>query len=599
MISTFNNSARMVLLGVLLLASHSAMAIGLGNAVVESYLGQPLVARIDLITGPTDDLSNVTAGLASADDFALIGASRAAISVPLRFEVQTSEEGTRILVTSDLAVRDPVIRLIVEVNWSSGRLLREYTLFLDPPTVASPAPAPTPSRSDDRRPTRSEPSATAPAAAETPSAAPLPEPGAGEFIEPGDDEYGPVRSGDTLWRIASNWSQGSGMNINQVMVAIQRSNPQAFINNNINLLKKGAILRMPRREVITGISPAVARAEVTEQAEAFETTTVSAPAVETPLVDEGAAASTFDSDSSSDYSEGQLEIVPPSEDVDADSAYGFEESGDESDADVGVQALREELARTEEDLISEQQENEYLRQRIEELEGSLAETDSGATVADQDLAQLENRLREDRLAEADTPEPASPVQQSAPPKVTTASSEDSPWYDNALVWIIALLLAIAIVIGWIISRRSSADDFPAQDEGTVRNIKDEAEEILKVLSPKEQAVQDKAAEKAKAPGEGKQPAADADGAGQAEAGADGTKPAEGEQLVKKSSGKPRHQEEAEILDEDSADPEVRLDLARAYISMGDKEAARVILDEVIEHGSDEQKAEAESMLKDL
>src|SRR5690606_30039918 len=91
---------------------------------------------------PGEDISGVTARLASAEDYALIGASRDAISVPLRFTVDTQSDQPFIRVTSTLPVNQPVVRLIVELNWSSGRLLREYTLFLDPPVVPASAPPP-------------------------------------------------------------------------------------------------------------------------------------------------------------------------------------------------------------------------------------------------------------------------------------------------------------------------------------------------------------------------------------------------------------------------------------------------------------------------
>src|SRR5690606_9231232 len=100
-------------------------------------LNEPLVARVDLLIRSGEDISAVTAKLASAEDYALIGANRGAVSVPLRFTVDTQTDQPFVRVTSNLPVNEPVVRLILELNWVSGRLLREYTLFLDPPTVPS------------------------------------------------------------------------------------------------------------------------------------------------------------------------------------------------------------------------------------------------------------------------------------------------------------------------------------------------------------------------------------------------------------------------------------------------------------------------------
>ena len=138
-------------LGLLLaLVSIPAWSLGLGEAEVQSYLGQPLRLKVNLITRPDEDVSQVVARLASAEDFALIGASREAISVPLRFSIQEQGGRYHVMVTSNLAVNDPIIRLVLEVEWERGRLLREYTLFLDPPTVSDAAPAPAVTRQAER-----------------------------------------------------------------------------------------------------------------------------------------------------------------------------------------------------------------------------------------------------------------------------------------------------------------------------------------------------------------------------------------------------------------------------------------------------------------
>ena len=100
--------------------SPAAWSLGRGDARVESYLNQPLQARIDLIIQAADDLSSATARLASAADYELIGASREAVSVPIRFTIEDIDGDAFILATSNLPISDPVLRLIVEVNWSSG-----------------------------------------------------------------------------------------------------------------------------------------------------------------------------------------------------------------------------------------------------------------------------------------------------------------------------------------------------------------------------------------------------------------------------------------------------------------------------------------------
>ena len=601
-------SARALLAVAALAVSPAAWSLGLGDATVESYLNQPLRARIDLLTQSSDDLASVSAKLASAADYELIGASLEDISVPVRFSVEDVDGNAHLVASSQLPMNNPVIRLIVEVNWSSGRMLREYTLFLDPPTVSDQS-APIP-RIDERKsppPVVSEPaSAPPPASSETSSEAaepadePVSRPAAATVSTPEFGEYGPVASGETLWGIAKDWSAGTGMSINKVMIAIQRENPQAFMNNNINLLKRGAILRMPAISEVERISSSAAYSEVVAQEEAFhQRRGISTPSrSSTPLLSEDRVAPEEDyaypnpeqreaepeaeaamaeevaetviEDAAVEAMEeemdpaaaveapvvqDQLELVPPSESSELDSTYGFEESQEDGGTAIASQALRENLARAEEDLITQQQQNEYLEERIRELESQLAEN-RDANVADSDLANMEQRLQQERLA-------------SQPQQV------EQPWYSRLGVWMLGLLVLAAAFAGWLFSRRSKADT----GEDTIQEIKDEAEELLKVLEDPAPPVQEKEAAGKAGQEPGAETAEDSDAT-----------------TIMPAPKFDSADDEADFLDEESSDPEIQLDLARAYISMGDKEAARVILEEVAANGSEEQQSEAQKML---
>lgn len=612
-------SASAMLAVASLAVSPAAWSLGLGDASVESYLNQPLRAKIDLITREGEDLSSVSARLASAEDYELIGASLEDLAVPVRFSIEDIDGDAYLMASSQLPVNSPVVRLIVEVNWSSGRMLREYTLFLDPPMAGDQA-APLP-RVDQRQVTQAPAPAPAPQAA--PEAVPEPQAPAAPASSPqpartvapsGGAEYGPVASGETLWGIAKDWSAGTGLDINQVMIAIQRQNPQAFMNDNINLLKRGAILRMPEVDDVERITRQTAYSEVAAQEEAFYARQAGITSPATPLLsddrmyeepepesayeapewaqqdagtaqgeDEPAAAEPApDVEVAADEPEAaaeepapegpslidQLELVPPSEASELDSTYGFEESEAEGETAGATQALRESLARTEEELISQQQQNEYLAERIRELESQLeAEQQDG--VADADLAAMEQRLRAEREAEQ-------------------AQALEQPWYARFGVWLMGLLVVVAAVVAWAIGRRSARPS-----DGSIEDLKGEAEEVLRVLEDQEPSAGETAGDVAEEAAE--EDRADEDEPEDepaAKAGADEPKaePAK----PKKSFGS--GDDEASFLDTESSDPEIQLDLARAYISMGDKEAARVILEEVAANGSKEQQAEARKML---
>ena len=609
--NTRNHFRARIILGASLLAfSQIAWSLGLGEAKVESFLGQPLDVKIELITQASDDLASVSASLASAADYQLIGASRDDVSVPLQFSVENPDGNAYISVRSKLDINNPVLRLILEVNWPNGRMLREYTLFLDPSTFSQPAPAP---RIETEK--KVDTASTAGRATEAQSPQPASAP-AGDAVISGADEYGPVKSGDTLWRIAKDWSAGSGLNLNKVMLAIQRENPRAFSKNNINLLQRGAILRMPQRDDVNSMSSATARNEVQQQSDAFQSRqsiSMASPAVpliseesvaaepvldvkvpekveaqveeqageqlaqnEEPLAEPVTEEEPIPSELRTELAPSQLELLPPSEDNSLDSTYGFEESEAEADEAVSERALREELSRKEEELINQQQQNEYLEQRLAELEDQLEESRKG-TVEDKNLASMEERLREERLSEA----------KSDAPKVVSSPKPDEPWYSRFWLWLVGLLVLVVVIVGWLMGRRGSSDTVVSDLGGAtdpLREIKDEAEDLLRVLDSEstdevaEEVIEDVIAEE-----EAETPATDE---------------SEDTQTMPASKDLSGADEEAQILDEESADPEIQLDLARAYISMGDREAARVILEEVIANGSEEQQAEANKM-KDM
>ena len=581
--------AKALLLAMFLAISPGALALGLGDASVQSYLDQPLRVKIDLISSEADDLSSVSAKLASAGDYELIGASLESVPVPISFTVEDIEGDAYLMAFSELPISSPVLRLIVEVNWASGRMLREYTLFLDPPAVPAAAPAPrmeTPQQTTPAQETR-PPAAPTPEPAETQTARSTATQSGAAARVPDASEYGPVQSGETLWAIARDWSRGTGLNLNKVMIAIQRENPDAFLNGNINLLKRGAILRMPAATEVDSISRSEAFSEVESQTEAF-TSRRAAPSVAspaTPLLSEEAAPAPLpepvaeeslaaaDDEESAEAAEvaevaevaeaavtdePQLELVPPSEASDMDSAYGFEETDDSDETVAAVQTLREDLARAEEDLITQQQQNQYLEERIRELEEKV-EAGEGS-VEDPDVAAMEERLRQERLAEA-------------------RARQSVPWYANITYWLIALLVLAAAVIGWLLTQRGAAAVTAEAEEEAISDIKGEAEDVLRVLADSPSEVTEETVVEDIAPDTESGDAAAAE---------------ETEESRTKTFG--AVEDDAEVLDEESSDPEIQLDLARAYISMGDKEAARVILEEVRNNGDDQQRAEAEKML---
>lgn len=245
------------LLSALLLAS-GVEAAGLGKLSVQSALGQPLRAEIELVAVQRDELGSISARLASAEAFRQARLDRAEVLNSLRFEVEQRADGQPVIkITSAAPVNDPFLDLLIELNWSTGRLIRDYTLLLDPPADLRPkAETPPPQAAVS---TRAEPKAgERPAAAATPAAA-----------QPVERlRYGPVKAGETLHAIASK-TKPADVTLDQMMLGIYQKNTAAFLGNNMNRLKRGAVLDLPDRDTAMLVDPARASREVRRQADAW------------------------------------------------------------------------------------------------------------------------------------------------------------------------------------------------------------------------------------------------------------------------------------------------------------------------------------------
>jgi pilus assembly protein FimV len=268
-------AVRRILLLSALMSPGALYALGLGEIKLNSALNQPFDAEIELVSATQEDLGALRAALASNDTFSRYGLDRPAYLSDFAFRVAKDASGRDVLkITSPRPVTEPFVTLLVEANWPRGRLLREYTVLLDPPVFA-PAPAAqaavaTPrvtssaaTSSRDDQPVAEEassppPSRPASAASSAASSAPS--------LEPGSTYH--VRQNDTLWRIASSVHPGTRSDVNRAMVSIYQTNPRAF-DGNINVLRAGSTLQIPDENQIATVSAAAAGAEVARQYDAW------------------------------------------------------------------------------------------------------------------------------------------------------------------------------------------------------------------------------------------------------------------------------------------------------------------------------------------
>ena len=414
-----NKRLRLPLAVALALGSLPAFALGLGQIEVKSSLNQPLVAEIPVLSVSAGEAESLAVRLASADAFARAGLERPhLLNANLQFEVKRAPSGrTVITVTTPNQVREPFLSFLLEVEWGNGKLLREYTVLLDPPSMApvrSAPPAPvaaTPLR--EPAPARyeplEEPSAPpqpAPAPAPVPQAvapAPAPAPSYTPPSEPlpsyGADNYS-VMAGDTLWSIATRSRPDANVSVQQMMLALLRANPEAFIDNNINRLKKGAVLRIPGRDETTVVTAAEAAAEVRGQIESWRgaSATAAQPADAPMRTSDAGSRRTSSSTPSS-----RLELTPPGGEGTA-AQSGASSTGEGRE-------LRAELDRSREQVNSLKQENVELKSRVQELESMQGDSRKLIELKDSELAAAQRRLAEteQQLATAKATEEAQAV----------------------------------------------------------------------------------------------------------------------------------------------------------------------------------------------
>jgi pilus assembly protein FimV len=262
------------------LQASSVMALGLGELTLDSFLNEPLNARVDLLNIGGLHQDEIRIRLATKEDFDKLGLHRAYFLTSIKFEVVTTGSGNaQLVISSDDPVLEPYLDFIVEARWPSGRLLREYTILVDPP-VFDPS---TPVISISERVAEVEgvpapvKKTQGPAAVKTsgthvgikkselsPGEMPERDYNAAASAAPMPGHRYMVHRDDTLWEIALQ-AKPEGASVHQTMLDIQRINPDAFIDGNINRVKAGYIVYLPDAGDISSADLSAALAEVRQQ----------------------------------------------------------------------------------------------------------------------------------------------------------------------------------------------------------------------------------------------------------------------------------------------------------------------------------------------
>ena len=438
-------STQLAASALLLMLPLSAYSAGLGRLTVNSALGQPLSAEIELLAVDKAELDSLNASLASGQAFKDAQIEYTPALSTLQFKVDKKADGRPVLkVTSTRPVNDPFLDMLIELNWASGRLVREYTVLLDPPGIAAPQiVAPLPVSAPVAETPKAAASAPVAKPAPLPVAKPAPvaeapakpetkkpvEPREAPAEQPAASRPAPVTSavrvkrGDTLAAIASR-VKPANISLDQALVSLFQENAQAFDGKNMNRLKAGKTLTIPSAEAMAEMDAKSAKREVRLQASDWQ-------AYRSSLAERVAAAPVKESAKES----GQVsagKITPKVE----DKAKPAQEAKDvvklskaappatTQAAQPGKEAAAKEAAAMQ-DKIKAQEEDLTAREKaLKESSGRVATLEK--QIQDmQDLAQMNEKAQEG--ADVKPPVPAPKIE--AKPPVETPQGN---WYDQIL-----------------------------------------------------------------------------------------------------------------------------------------------------------------------
>lgn len=390
--------------GVIGLTSVSGFAAGLGRLTVQSALGQPLLAEIELLSVQKGEADTLAARIASPNAFQEAKIDYSPILGSVHFSVEKRANGQPYLrLTTPQPIEEPFVDMLVELSSASGRLVREFPILLDPPGVVSSISV-SPIGKSAAAPS-SQPASGQPAPAAPP----------GGDGKAGGDQY-TVKKGDTLYKVASQIKPGD-VNLDQMVVALFRENRQAFISDNMNLMKSGSILRVPSAEQVSAVPAGDATRDIRAQAadwnayrnklagqvaaapaEAGNTSQSAAGKIGKAAVDQPAAPAAASKD-----------VLKLSKGAEDKAAAGKPSS------DAQINALREEATARENQIREE-------KARVAQLEKNIQDMQQLLAMKNQSMAEAQKQ------AEAGKQTPAAaaktPVQPAAPP--VTAPRETMP-----------------------------------------------------------------------------------------------------------------------------------------------------------------------------
>ena len=464
--------ARLLLLSFVLLPL-AAWPVTLGEARVKSFLNQPLEAEIDLIGLEPGEHQDLRLRLANQRHFDRLGIIYDHSLSDLSFDVVQSNGRWIVRARSSSPINEPFLDFPLQMSWPGGQMIKQFTWLLDPPSRIQAARI------------------------GTARATPAPKKTA-ETATVADAQYGPVQRGETLWPIAQRLKP-QGITTRQMAMALLRANPQAFIDNNINKLRAGAVLNIPARPFVEQLDAATARAEFAAQVRRWQSPVTTSPRElppATPAVEpEPAEPKSVEAEPPQPKAAQTAEADPPQNDEQAQLRIVTEQQTMETSAEED-QAIKEQLLVTMEEIETNRITTDAIESRLVRLEDELSRMQQLVDLKDAQIAALQAEISareaiQQAAAQAEPPPPIAAVTPSPAPATATQPLPQSPtpvvaiesaplvnpdpqheaWYKPFLwlVWAVLAMLGLFAIYLMVRRPQQETQELALADLPTTRN----------------------------------------------------------------------------------------------------------------------------------
>ena len=504
------------------------MALGLGELSLQSFLNEPLQAQVDLLNTGSLHEDEIKVRLATREDFKKMGLERAYFLTSIKFEVQIDAAGgPRIVVTSEDPVLEPYLDFIVEARWPNGRLLREYTVLVDPPVFDQVNPVisattrvqevegiPAPVKKTEQ-PAASKKTGTQVDIKKStlpPGGMPDRDFSAETSQAPVSGRRYMIHRDDTLWEIAQQ-ARPQGTSVHQTMLDIQRLNPNAFIDGNINRIKAGYIVYLPSADDISSADLDAALAEVRQQNDDWRAGRASQPIasagptlrISADEPDESASGADGDSVEQRDVatSTSAMEEMDKAELEGAETSAKLASMEQQVETlsrivnlkDEQIAALQAALAKAEggetgpDSAAMPEEEGEMAEDLVAEIapaegDGAMDATPGDADGVDEGMVDLE--VVEEEVVEVVAEEPVAAVVPAKPAPAPAAKPVPQESGGGMMSYLLYVLGALVLgVLGFIFVRRRGGED---QGTATAAPVKP-AEDVFADVELKDQALE--------------------------------------------------------------------------------------------------------------